>query len=145
MKDICCVYAHINKTNNKVYIGITGQDPIKRWGINGCQYTLKKHRKFHEAIKKYGWNNFEHIILLENLTWSQAKEYEKSLIKEFDSYNNGYNMTMGGDGKVGTPSWIKGKHQSEETKRKISESEKGKIVSDSTRQKISESHKGQLA
>lgn len=44
----------------------------------------------------------------------------------------------------GKPTWLKGKHLSEETKRKISSSEKGKIISEGTRKKISESHKGKI-
>jgi predicted GIY-YIG superfamily endonuclease len=59
------VYIHINKSNNKKYIGITSQKPEKRWG-NGKNY--KKNTYIRRAIDKYGWDNFEHIILKTNLS-----------------------------------------------------------------------------
>ena len=60
------VYVHINKINHKKYIGITKQKPEDRWGKNGENYKESPH--FYAAIQKYGWDNFEHIILKENLT-----------------------------------------------------------------------------
>ena len=59
------VYIHRNKINGKVYIGITKQKPENRWR-NGKGY--KQNIKFYRAIEKYGWNNFEHIVLVDNLT-----------------------------------------------------------------------------
>ena len=50
------VYKHTTP-NGKVYIGITCQDPQKRWGY-GCNY--KNQRYFSTAIKKYGWDNITH-------------------------------------------------------------------------------------
>ena len=69
------VYMHKNKINGKVYIGITYQNVKYRWRKNGEGY---KKQKFYNAIKKYGWDNFEHIILFENLTFEEAclKEQE---------------------------------------------------------------------
>ena len=46
------VYIHTNKINNKKYIGITCQNPSKRWR-NGNGY---KNGYFAKAIKKYGWD-----------------------------------------------------------------------------------------
>ena len=64
------VYQHKNKINGKVYIGITMKKKKKRWGSNGCNYKSSPH--FYAAIKKYGWDNFEHNILFTNLTKEQA-------------------------------------------------------------------------
>ncbi len=58
------LYMHKNKTNGKVYIGITSQKPEHRWR-NGNGY---RGMMFMNAIKKYGWDNFEHLILHEGLT-----------------------------------------------------------------------------
>ena len=60
MKDnVYSIYMHINKINNKSYIGLTSaQPPSLRWG-GGSHY---KTQYFYRAINKYGWNNFEHII-----------------------------------------------------------------------------------
>lgn len=92
-----CVYVHINKINNKQYFGITGLKPIYRWGNSGKGY--KNQKIFGEAIKKYGWNNFEHKILFEHLSECKAKEIEVQLIEKYNTTNRkfGYNYSIGGD------------------------------------------------
>lgn len=91
------VYMHVNKTNQKKYIGITSQKPEDRWGPNGCHYHSQY---FAKAIKKYGWDGFDHFILCEGLEEDEAKEIEIALIAEHSSNNSdfGYNCTIGGDG-----------------------------------------------
>lgn len=88
-----CVYIHIFP-NNKYYVGLTKQDPNKRWGINGIGY---KKQPVYNAIKEFGWDNIDHIIVYENLDVNNAIEKEKELIKKYDSINNGYNISSGGD------------------------------------------------
>ena len=127
------VYVHINKINNKKYVGITKQKPQGRWGNNGFRY--KKQQKFYRAIQKYGWDNFEHIILYEHLTAEEAGEIEKQLIEKYDSYNNGYNADLGGNVTNHSPETLEkmrqsmlGKKHTEETKQKISNSkEKSRV------------------
>lgn len=94
------VYMHINKTNNKKYVGITSRTPNVRWQ-NGTAYKRNPH--FNSAIEKYGWDNFEHIVLHENLSKKDACNYEKYYIKKFNLKDNkyGYNMTDGGEGTSG--------------------------------------------
>ena len=60
------IYMHKNKINGKMYIGQTCQTLEQRSQANGGHY--KSCSLFYKAIQKYGWNNFEHIILKENLT-----------------------------------------------------------------------------
>ena len=152
------VYKHTTP-NGKVYIGITGQKPEKRWR-NGSHYKENEH--FYRAILKYGWENIKHEIVCTGLNKWQACRVEQSLIKYFDSTNQdkGYNHSIGGEcGALGVhPSdetrrkiskANKGKHRSPETRRKISEARKGrpspwkgKHLSTDTRRKLSESHKG---
>ena len=60
-----CVYKHTNKINGKVYIG-QSMNPKDRWSRQGHQY--KGCTYFYNAIQKYGWNNFIHEILIDNLT-----------------------------------------------------------------------------
>lgn len=74
-----CIYLHRNKINNKVYIGQTkfGDNPNKRWQ-NGNGY--KENISFYYDIQKYGWNNFEHIILENNLTLDESNKLEKQYI-----------------------------------------------------------------
>lgn len=109
------VYMHKNKINSKVYIGITLQPVNQRWR-NGTNYT--KNPIFNRAIKKYGWNEFEHIVLFDNLTKEEAEAKEIELIKLYKSTNpnHGYNIENGGN--------TNGKH-SKETLRKMSENQKG--------------------
>ena len=59
-----CVYKHTNKTNGKVYIGKTCRKPEYRWN-EGKGYIYQRH--FWNAINKYGWDNFEHEILIKDL------------------------------------------------------------------------------
>ena len=84
------VYKHTSK-NNKVYIGITSQEPQKRWK-NGLGY--KNNDYFYRSIQKYGWDNFRHEILFENLTEDEAIKKEAELINLFKSYmyEYGYNI-----------------------------------------------------
>ena len=91
------VYCHISPSNKK-YVGISC-NPIKRWN-NGNGY--KKNYLFYRAIQKYGWDNFKHEILYENLTIERAGEIEKKLINEWNLLNPqfGYNLREGGNGKL---------------------------------------------
>lgn len=111
------VYCHTNKFNNKKYVGITGRPVNIRWK-NGKGYKSSPH--FYAAIQKYGWDNFEHEILFDNLSREEAIQKEKELIFKWklkDS-NFGYNLTDGGEGTCG--------HKlSEEQLQKMSERFKG--------------------
>lgn len=88
------VYRHVSP-NGKSYIGITKQDVDRRFQ-DGNGY--KTQPAFWRAIKKYGWENFSHEILEENLTEKEASEREDYYIKEvFHSFiPNGYNVAEGG-------------------------------------------------
>lgn len=96
-----CVYKHVSP-NGKVYVGITSQSVNRRWRNNGAGYLQDTQKKFKNAIQKYGWDNFEHEIIEDNLeSLELANEREIYWISFYDSYHNGYNSTLGGDG-VGT-------------------------------------------
>lgn len=97
MKKNYKIYMHKNKINGKVYIGQTYTSLRARFGKNGIGY--KGCPIFWSAIQKYGWGNFEHIILEENITNSEsANEREKYYISLYNSTdcNNGYNIQLGG-------------------------------------------------
>lgn len=95
-----CVYCHTNKANGKKYVGITSQEPEKRWS-NGRGYRYNEH--FTRAINKYGWDGFYHEILYENLSSKEASEKEIALIKKFNTANpeHGYNHSLGGEHNEG--------------------------------------------
>lgn len=130
-----CVYCHINKLNGKRYIGLTGEiNPADRWGANGINY--KNCSCFYGAIQKYGWDNFDHIILEQNLTAEEAIELERKYIKLYNTMApNGYNLTGGGEYK---------KILSEETRKKLSKNRLGKKASDETKKKMSQSRMGHI-
>lgn len=99
------VYKHTNKTNGKVYIGITSTSVESRWR-NGEGYYSQEY--FYKAIKKYGWEGFTHEVLFDNLTEEEARAKEIELIAQYKSnyrrYSNpnyGYNATDGGEGLSG--------------------------------------------
>lgn len=91
-----CVYMHRNKINDKKYIGITCRKPEHRWGKDGNSY---KGQIFKTAIDKYGWCNFEHIILFTGLSAEEAYKKEQELIKLYKSNQKefGYNLSSGGE------------------------------------------------
>lgn len=68
------IYLHRNKINNKCYVGQTCQKPEDRWGKNGERYSQQLY--FYRAIQKYGWDNFEHIILEKDIPAEFADERE---------------------------------------------------------------------
>lgn len=104
MADNYKIYMHENKVNGKVYIGQTMQSLKQRWN-NGYGYI--KCPYFYKAIQKYGWDNFEHILLEDNLTKEDADKKEIFYINKYQSYlsNYGYNISLGGAGllKEDTP------------------------------------------
>ena len=106
---------HISPSNKK-YIGITSITANQRWR-KGKGY--KNNQYFTRAIKKYGWDDFQHIIIARNLTEEEAKWLEIELIRVWNctDVNHGYNITSGGESN-------NGKHHTEETKRLIGEKNK---------------------
>lgn len=90
------LYMHINKINGKKYIGITQQKIQRRWRNNGRGYI--KSVFFYKAIQKYGWDNFEHIVLEDGLTLEEANQKEIDLINKYNTTNEkyGYNLDLGG-------------------------------------------------
>lgn len=93
------VYKHTSPSG-KVYIGITGKNPEDRWR-NGRGYA--HNSIFAKAIRKYGWDNISHEILLENLSAEEAREAEQRFIYQYKANERefGYNLTAGGDGTLG--------------------------------------------
>lgn len=145
------VYEHISPSN-KVYIGITSKTLKLRCGKNG--YCYKDSKKFYNAIKKYGWDNFKHNILLENQPESAAKYAEKYLIRWYKMHKMSYNITDGGEGTLGLSHSMsqelreklskinKGRKLSQETKEKLRKCNLGKKASKETREKLRISHLG---
>ncbi len=135
------IYAHINKVNGKIYIGQTCNKYINQRWRHGEGYKHSPH--FYNAIKKFGWDNFEHIILKENIfDYKDADKFERYYIDLHKSNNRkyGYNISDGGS---------KGRTLSAETREKIRLSKLGsrnpnyhKTASETTKKRLSAAHKG---
>lgn len=137
------IYKYTSPTN-KSYIGQTIHEKVrmqrhKKAAIDGVD------TKFCRAIRKYGWDNFKYEVLftIDTDDIKHLKEkldfMERYYIRKFHSYENGYNMTLGGGGAAGT------KH-TEEFKQRQSERMKNNNpafnMTDEWRQHIGDSQRG---
>lgn len=97
------IYVITNKINNKKYIG-KSSDIKKRWEYHKQKYesTREWNKTLYKAFRKYGVQNFSfEIIEVLDINYNErCNEREKFWISYYDSYNNGYNETEGGDGGV---------------------------------------------
>lgn len=93
------IYMVINKINDKKYIG-QAKDINKRFKAhhlsdyknpNNCCYNTK----FYQALRKYGIDNFD-VVILALCPVEQLDKLETEYIAKFDTYKNGYNSTLGG-------------------------------------------------
>ena len=100
MKKITGIYQITNTINGKIYIGLS-KNCIRRWYDHRSK-SLNSNKQddldkpLYKAMKKYGLENFTFTILEE----CQEKDLpikEIFWIEKFNSYNNGYNATLGGD------------------------------------------------
>lgn len=96
---IAYIYKITNRVNNKLYIGKTLYNIEKRWRehLGSSKKNNCKHRPLYYAINKYGKENFS-IEVLEKCNNCIASEREQYWIRKFNTYKNGYNATIGGDG-----------------------------------------------
>jgi group I intron endonuclease len=115
------IYAIVNKINNKLYIGQTYS--IKnRWCRHKCCAKTtngKFNLPLYNSMRKHGIDNFELTVIEEWLSLDDANYWEEFYIMFFKTevqFGAGYNISSGGNNRK----------ISEETKKKISESNKGK-------------------
>ena len=109
MEKSWCVYKH-TLPDGRCYVGQTC-DITARWKPSAYKNCVK----FYSAIQKYGWENFNHEILVDKLTLEEANHLEEVYIKEYNSIENGFNLNSGGENKL----------HSQETKNKMSQTRKG--------------------
>lgn len=120
MKNFGIIYKVTNKVNGKIYIGQTVQSIIKRKSNHISDATLSKDNfYFHNALRKYTKKVFTWEIIEYCGSKEELNEMEFHYIKQYDSFNKGYNMTLGGDSLYGF-------HHSKITKRKLSKANSGK-------------------
>ena len=128
------IYCIENKQNGKMYIGLT-VDYKTRLSHHRCCLSAKKHINTHleNAWHKYGEDSFEFYILEEGIPKSELPEREKYYIDKYNTFNNGYNLTSGGEENF---------EVAEETRKKMSEINTGRERSEEFKQKMSEVHSG---
>lgn len=135
------IYMYISPSG-KLYIGQTVNERKRRlmWFSIKRPYT-KWSSKIDNARAKYGPENFRYIILHKGLynniedAKSELNNLEILHIREYDSFHNGYNSTIGGDSTIGYV-------HTEETRRKISNVHKGKKLSSEQKSFLKELHTG---
>ena len=169
------IYLIRNKINGKCYVGQTQKEK----GFNGRYYhsgegierVYKHHKLIKErsgyynkhllhSIEKYGFEAFEINKCLDYaFSLEELNIKEKVYIQLYNSFKNGYNETLGGEGveghipteetrqrmseaNKGENNHMYGKHHTEEVKEKISEARKGKLHTEEAKQKIGEARKG---
>lgn len=97
------IYKIENKINHKVYIG-QSINITDRWRNHRSAYkdTSDKAYETHlyRSMRKYGIENFDFSIVEECLP-SELNERERYWVSYYDSFFNGYNLTLGGDGATG--------------------------------------------
>ena len=127
------VYRHIRKDKNEpFYIGIGETE--KR------AYSKFDRNKYWKNISK---NGYEVEILFDNLSWEDACEKEKEFIQLYGrkdlTLGTLVNMTDGGDGRINSKAWNKGKQLSEEHRLNLKKNHKGL-----SGKKLSETHKDKI-
>lgn len=94
------IYKITNLINNKIYIGKTTLTIEQRFKQH-CDDSIRsiaENRRLYRAMNKYGKENF-FIELIEECDSSIDSEREIYWINKFNSYHDGYNATLGGDGR----------------------------------------------
>lgn len=127
------IYCYYCIPTGKKYIGQTVKEKHrKRQHINHCKTGVDN--KFYRAVRKYSWDNFIYGII-EEFDVDILNEQEIFYIDKYDTYENGYNSTLGGEG-------MRGFTHNEETRKKLSKAHKGRVPTEEQRRKIGEASKG---
>ena len=125
-----CVYIVTNTVNSKVYIGKTIHFDRR---VNSHKRANNSAPYLHNAIKKHGIDKFDFIILENNIPTKYLDVREMFWIEQIECVApKGYNLTQGGEGGI----------PSDESRQKMSKSQKGRTFSDEHKRKLSEAGKG---
>lgn len=98
------IYSVTNKTTGKRYIGMSLQIESRfryhRWSLVRGNHHNKKLQR---AWNKYGSDDFTFDLLeiFDDADTEQLVTREKHFIRLHDTFKNGYNSSLGGDGQVG--------------------------------------------
>ena len=127
------VYCIENKITGKKYVGITTGEIQRRFKRHKELANSNRNKQhLHKALLKYDFESFIIYQIDEALSKDELFEKEKLWISKLDTKNNGYNETSGGEGSLS-------RKLSDETKKKIGNSNRNKIHSEEHKLKISQS------
>lgn len=92
------IYKIVNDINDKVYIGQTQRSIQERWNEHLKESkNTRSHTHLYNAMRKYGIDQF-HIEIIEEVTNNILNEREIYWISQYNSFYNGYNSSLGGEG-----------------------------------------------
>ena len=113
------IYYIYSKSQDKYYIG-KSKNICTRFKKHLSDLRLNKHHSSYlqHVYNKYGLEDLEFQIIQE-CKYEESGELEKYYIEKYNSYNDGFNSTLGGE--WGAP----GRKFSEETRLKLSNNIKG--------------------
>jgi len=132
-KECCGIYGLRNKINNKWYVG-QSFNILTRWDKAYRRMHCKSQLKIYAALKKYGYEMFEKVVLEEcKPDLEILNKREVFWVTKLDSIDNGYNIHPGG-GRVAKHFSFKGYRHSVEAIAKIKEARKGKSTGPRTQQ-----------
>jgi group I intron endonuclease len=96
--EIGYIYTITNKVSGKVYVG-QAKDFRDRWARHKRELRGNYHNNTHlqNSYNKYGATAFEYKVIAE-VPLESISEAEMAYITQYDSFNNGYNLTLGGEG-----------------------------------------------
>lgn len=93
------IYIHTSEESGKSYIGTTHRSILERWTEHIKETKGGSTRHFHRAIRLYGVHNWKHETLCDNITTlEEAYALEKYFIKKHNTFESGYNLSVGGEG-----------------------------------------------
>lgn len=92
----------LTSPSGKSYIGQTRNSFDTRWKQHIRDANCNSILPIHVAIRKYGPENFVNQIL-EEIPNAELNTKEQYYIQKYDTYNNGYNCTLGGEGNCKIP------------------------------------------
>lgn len=123
------IYKWTNTINGKAYIGQTRNEESRK------RYHLRANDNlhFHNALRKYGSNNFSYEVLEADIPIENLNDREIYWIAYYDTFNSGYNETTGG---------CQAMKLSDETRQKLSKARKGIVFTKEHRRNISKAGKG---
>lgn len=119
------VYMHSDPETGRRYIGITGQNPNKRWQ-RGLGYV--KNKEFYGLIKDRGWDYLKHEVVKDKLDRAAALALEEKLIKKYKLQEKSHGINMRAGGYSNRPS--------DEIKARIAKALLGHEVAEETRVKL---------